>query len=86
MLHNNQKEDVIMRLKTIKGHVEGILKMVEDDVDCEKVMLQISAIKKSIEKVGFLLIDSHASTCFEKENISKEEINKIINTLIKFLT
>ena len=79
------RKDIINRLKTIKGHIQGVEKMVEEGKQCEDILLQITAIKSSIEKVGMIMIEENAKECLIKENISAEEIDSIIKNVIKFL-
>ncbi|WP_026478827.1 metal-sensitive transcriptional regulator [Alkaliphilus transvaalensis] len=79
------RKDVINRLKTIKGHIQGIEKMVEEGKECKDVLMQITAIKSSIEKVGLLIIEDHAKACLVKDNITSEEAQKVIAEIIKFM-
>lgn len=79
------RRDIINRLRTIKGHIQGIEKMVEEGKPCDDILLQITAIKSSIEKVGMIIIEDHAKECLIKDNISSEEVDIIIKNIIKFL-
>jgi DNA-binding FrmR family transcriptional regulator len=48
------------RLLTVKGHVEGILRMLEDEqVYCVDVLKQIKAVEGALHKVGDLILKSH---------------------------
>ena len=38
------RRDVLNRLKTSRGHIDGIIRMVEDDTYCPEVMKQLSAV------------------------------------------
>lgn len=78
------RKDILNRLKTVKGHIQGIEKMVEEDKSCEEVLLQVAAVKSSIEKVGSLIVEDHAKECLLKENITAEEVDRILKTVIKF--
>ncbi len=79
------RRDVINRLKTIKGHIQGIENMVEEGKSCQEVLLQIAAIKSSIEKVGMKLIEDHARDCLIKEDITSDEVDEVVRNIIKFL-
>ncbi|SET28154.1 DNA-binding transcriptional regulator, FrmR family [Natronincola peptidivorans] len=78
------RKDILNRLKTVKGHIQGIEKMVSEDKSCEDILLQIAAVKSSIEKVGALIVEEHAKDCLLKDNITPEEVNNILKTVIKF--
>ena len=48
------------RLLSIKGHVEGVLRMCEDEtVYCVDVLKQIKAVQGALDKVGGLVLQSH---------------------------
>ena len=79
------RRDIINRLKTIKGHIQGIERMVEEGKSCEDILLQITAIKSSVEKVGMIMIEDHAKECLIKDKVSSEEVDVIIKNIIKFL-
>lgn len=54
------REDARRRLLSVKGHVEGILRMLEDEtVYCGDVLKQIKAVDGALEKVGSLVLRSH---------------------------
>jgi CsoR family transcriptional regulator, copper-sensing transcriptional repressor len=54
------REDARRRLLSVKGHVEGILRMLEDDtVYCGDVLKQIKAVDGALGKVGTLILQSH---------------------------
>ncbi|WP_293172614.1 metal-sensitive transcriptional regulator [Oceanithermus sp.] len=48
------------RLKSVRGHVEGILRMLDDEsVYCVDVLKQIKAVEGALDKVGELILKSH---------------------------
>ncbi|MFZ5968611.1 MAG: metal-sensitive transcriptional regulator [Bacillota bacterium] len=83
------KKDIVNRLKTIKGHIAGIEKMIEEDKSCDEVLLQIAAIKASIHKVGMVIMEEHAKDCLmnsgEGETIRKEQVEKVLDTIVKYI-
>lgn len=82
------QKDLINRIKTITGHLGGIEKMIEQGKDCEDVLIQITAVKASMDKLGALIIENYAEECFLKlitdPDTSPNKIKEIIKTLIKF--
>ncbi|MBS3994510.1 MAG: metal-sensitive transcriptional regulator [Alkaliphilus sp.] len=82
------KKDILNRLKTIKGHITGIEKMVEDDKSCDDILLQIAAIKASVHKVGLVIMEEHAKECLvniaEGDCLDREKVIKIIDTIVKY--
>ena len=54
------RDDARRRLRSIKGHVEGVLRMLDDDrVYCVDVLKQIKAVHGALDKVGSLVLRSH---------------------------
>ncbi len=54
------REDARRRLLSVRGHVEGILRMLEDEgVYCVDVLRQIKAVDGALAKVGDLILRSH---------------------------
>ena len=54
------REDASRRLKSVRGHVEGVLRMLEDpDVYCVDVLKQVSAVQGALRKVSDAVLRSH---------------------------
>lgn len=51
------------RLKTVRGHVDAVLTMVEAERYCPDIMKQVSAIQASLERVNRILLQNHLETC-----------------------
>lgn len=50
-------KDIITRLKSIEGQTRGLIAMLEEDKDPEKILTQFKAIQKALDKSHFLLLD-----------------------------
>ncbi len=54
------RENARRRLLSVKGHVEGILRMLADEkVYCGDVLKQIKAVNGALDKIGQLVLQSH---------------------------
>jgi CsoR family transcriptional regulator, copper-sensing transcriptional repressor len=60
------KLDALNRLKTVRGHLDAIIRMVEQDEYCVDVMKQVSAVQASLERVNRLVLKNHLETCFSE--------------------
>ena len=60
---NEETTQIINRLKSIEGHVKGVIKMVEQDTCCIDAVNQINAIRAALHKVNILMLDRHLHTC-----------------------
>ena len=76
-----EKKNLISRLNKIEGQVKGIKNMIENDRYCEDILIQISAIDKSIKSLGNKILENHLSTCVVN-NIKEgnlESINQVMD-------
>lgn len=54
------REDAARRLKSVRGHVEGVLRMLEaPDVYCVDVLKQVSAVQGALRKVSEAVLRAH---------------------------
>ena len=86
------KSDVLNRLKRIEGQIKGIHKMIEDEKCCKEVMIQISAVRSAISKVGGMVIDDYIKDCMKtklKEAVESGKLDdgmdEVIDVLIKYV-
>lgn len=57
MLPKELTKELKDRLKSVKGQVEGILKMLDEDQDPEQILNQFKAVNKAFDNAQFLLLD-----------------------------
>jgi DNA-binding FrmR family transcriptional regulator len=57
------KNNATLRLKTVRGHIDAVLDMVDREVYCPDVMKQVAALQGSLEKVNRILLQNHLETC-----------------------
>jgi DNA-binding FrmR family transcriptional regulator len=59
-LDDATRQDAKKRLLSVRGHVEGVMRMLEDDsVYCVDALKQLKAISGALDKVGTLVLQSH---------------------------
>jgi DNA-binding FrmR family transcriptional regulator len=56
-------ENLQKRLNRIEGHVRGVNRMLEDQDDCDDIVVQLSAIKAALNQVTIKLLEGHMNTC-----------------------
>lgn len=61
-----KKSAALNRLKTVRGHLDGIIRMLETDAYCVDVMKQISATQSSLERANRIMLHNHLETCFSE--------------------
>ena len=63
----NEKKYLQNRLKTIEGQVRGVSQMIDDNRYCNDILIQISAINKSLKSLGNEILKIHLSSCVVDE-------------------
>jgi len=48
---------LVKRLSTIKGQIEGIIKLIDEDKDPEQILNQFKAADNGLQKTHHLLLD-----------------------------
>ncbi len=80
-----EKKNLTRRLNIIEGQVRGVKDMILDDRYCDEVLIQISAINKSLKSLGTEVLKNHLQTCIvdelKKDNLSA--IDDVINLFDK---
>jgi DNA-binding FrmR family transcriptional regulator len=57
------QRSVINRLRTARGHLDAVLRMVEEDAYCPDVMKQLSAVQGQLERASRVVLRNHLETC-----------------------
>ena len=80
-----EKSDLIKRLNIIEGQVKGIKQMIENDRYCNDILIQISAVDKSLKSLGNVILKNHLSTCVVEDikNDKLDVIDEIFNLFAK---
>lgn len=60
--YNDAKEESLKRLNIIKGQVEGLQKMVSENVYCMDLLNQSLAIQNSLKSLDAVLFERHLKT------------------------
>ncbi len=61
--YGHAKEDLLTRLRKIEGQVRGIQRMIDEDKYCVDILIQISAVRSALDKVGLMLLEHHTRGC-----------------------
>lgn len=70
------------RLKKIIGQLGAIDKMVDQDVPCEDMLMQINAAKSALHKVGQVVLEGHLNHCV-RDGIEHGDADQTIERFTK---
>lgn len=75
-------ENLHRRLRKIIGQVQAIDRMVDEDVPCEDILLQINAAKAALHKAGQVVLEGHIRHCV-RDGIEHGNAEKTIENFTK---
>lgn len=80
-------KDLMNRLSRIEGQVRGIKKMVEQDVYCTDILIQVSAVNAALNSFNKVLLAEHIRTCVAEDirHGKDETIDELVATLQKLM-
>jgi DNA-binding FrmR family transcriptional regulator len=78
------QQSVTRLLKTAKGQIEGILKMVEEDRYCIDISNQILATQSILRKINKEIIHAHMHHCV-KEAFTTGDVNEKITEILAIM-
>lgn len=73
-----------MRLKKVIGQLNGIQKMLDDEVPCEDILLQFNAVNGALHKISFMVLEGHLRHCV-REGIEKGNADETIESFAESL-
>ncbi len=82
------KAYVTKLLKTARGQLDGILKMVEDDRYCMEISTQLMATEAMLNKVNKEILTAHLKHCVSNAETQAErdqKIDELVNMLGKLM-
>ncbi len=80
-------KDLINRLSRIEGQVRGIRKMVENNVYCPDILIQVSAVNAALNSFNKVLLANHIRTCVSDDIRAgrDETVDELVATLQKLM-
>ncbi len=80
-----QKKAITNRLNRIEGQIRGINQMIKNDRYCDDILIQISAVKKSLESLANNILECHLKGCVASDlkNGNIEIIDEVMNLIKK---
>ncbi len=70
------------RLNKIMGQIKAIDKMIDEEISCEDILIQVNAAKGALHKVGQVILEGHLNHCV-KEGIEHGDADKTIAEFAK---
>ncbi len=72
------------RLKRISGQIAALDRMIDEDIPCDEILVQVNAVKSALHKVGQIIMVGHINNCV-KDGIRNGDADKTIQDFAKVL-
>ena len=86
--YEQDKPEILVRLRRMEGQLKGIQKMVEEDKYCVDVLNQLSSIIAATQKVANIIMKDHIQGCVRDalthNDHSEEYVNELLSVVEKF--
>jgi DNA-binding FrmR family transcriptional regulator len=83
-MRDSDRGEILRRLKSVAGHVTGIVRMVEADKYCIDVIRQVEAVEQALHGVKRRLLAGHLDTCVTRaiRSRSPREREQVLDELL----
>ena len=72
------------RIKKIIGQLNAIDRMIDEDIPCEQILMQVNASKSALHKVGHIIVEGHLEHCV-KEAIVEGDADEALGDISSIL-
>ena len=59
-------ENLHIRFSKILGQIQAIDRMIDEDIPCEQILMQVNASKSALHKVGHIIVEGHLEHCVKE--------------------
>ena len=83
----DERRDLMNRLKRIEGQIRGLQRMLDEDAFCPDIMTQASAVNSALNSFCRVLLANHIRTCVSEDIRSgrEETVDELMDTLQKLM-
>ena len=79
-------DDVTGRLKRAKGHLESVIKMIDEEKSCLVVARQLHAVSKAVDEAKRIFIQDHIEHCLDESALDANDMSiKDFKEITKYL-
>ena len=82
-----EKKELLIRLRRAEGQIRGIEKMVEENAYCPDILIQVSAVTSALNSFNKALLACHIKSCVSEDiRAGKEEaVDELVAVLQKLM-
>lgn len=83
----DKKKDLIRRLKIIQGQIGGVIRMLEAEEDCHKILTQLKAAKSAFHATGEDIVKTSLKECVGTRplgGVAEKKFDEILKIFSRF--
>lgn len=81
-MQTENRAEVVRRLKSVEGHVRGIVKMLdESDVSYADVVQQTNAVFSAIRRINTLLLKDYVAERASEDGVTEETLKDLAKAI-----
>lgn len=73
------------RLSRIEGQARGVQRLIDEQADCEKVLIQLAAMKAAVDQVGMKVLGCYMADAVKAQMQTGEDADDAIEAAIRLL-
>lgn len=73
-----RKNSVSQRLNIVKGQIDGLSRLVDENCDCEKTMTQFKAISGALKKITETYLKENLESCMKDMKLKNNKNAKFL--------
>lgn len=82
-MSKSKEMPLLKKINIVRGQLEGVAKMMENDRDCLEVLIQLKAAKSGINHLASSYAQEYLSKCLSgKRKLSAKELESIFKETI----
>lgn len=81
------KTKILKLLKTVRGQLDGLIKMIDANRDCIEISNQLLASQSILKKINLEILKGHFTHCIADaiENDTREDIDEKMSEIVLIL-
>lgn len=79
-----RKNTIIQRLNIIKGQIDGLINLIDNNEDCRKITAQLYAINVAFKKAIELYLRENLTSCLNSLDLkNKKTVDFLLKEILK---
>jgi CsoR family transcriptional regulator, copper-sensing transcriptional repressor len=85
-LVSREQTEIVTRLRRIEGQIRGILRMIEEERECEAIVTQVLAARAALDRTGLLIMSQHIEHCLcsARDGEGQAGLERVMSFFLQF--